>query len=73
MIKKKKKDLAHEAGLANHSRRARCPWSLSAGQDAGKLGRRGAVERELFNDNLLVRIPLIVEMILVDRPCAMGV
>ena len=26
-------------------------------------------ERELFIDNLLVRIHLIIEMILVDRPC----
>ena len=30
-------------------------------------------EREFFMDNLLVRIHLIMEMILVDRPCAMGV
>ena len=30
-------------------------------------------EREFFFDNLLVRILVIVEMILVDRPCAMGV
>jgi hypothetical protein len=30
-------------------------------------------ERELFVDNLLVRIHSIIEMILVDRPCAMGV
>ena len=29
-------------------------------------------EREFFIDNLLVRIHLIIEMILVDRPCAMG-
>ena len=28
--------------------------------------------REFFIDNLLVRIHLIIEMILVDRPCAMG-
>ena len=27
-------------------------------------------EREFFIDNLLVRIHLIIEMILVDRPCA---
>ena len=27
-------------------------------------------EREFFYDNLLVRIHLIIEMILVDRPCA---
>jgi len=30
-------------------------------------------EREFFVDNLLVRIHLIIEMILVDRPCVMGV
>ena len=30
-------------------------------------------ERDLFIDNLLVRIHLIIERILVDRPCAMGV
>ena len=30
-------------------------------------------EREFFIDNLLVRIHLMIEMILVDRPCAMGV
>jgi hypothetical protein len=27
-------------------------------------------ERDFFIDNLLVRIHLIIEMILVDRPCA---
>jgi len=31
-----------------------------------------ARERELFTDDLLVRIHLINEMILADRPCAMG-
>jgi hypothetical protein len=30
-------------------------------------------EREFFIDNLLVRIHLIIEKFLVDRPCAMGV
>jgi len=34
---------------------------------------RVSVEREFFIDNLLVRIHLIIEMILVDRPCTMGV
>ena len=29
-------------------------------------------EREIFIANLLVRIQFIIEMILVDRPCAMG-
>ena len=36
-------------------------------------GRKVQREREFFIDNLLVRIHLIIEMILVDRPCAMGV
>jgi len=31
------------------------------------------MQREFFIDNLLVRIHLIIEMILVDRPCATGV
>ena len=31
------------------------------------------LQREIFIDNLLVRIHLIIEMILVDRPRAMGV
>jgi len=30
-------------------------------------------EREFFVANLLVRIYCIIEMILVDRPCAMGI
>ena len=30
-------------------------------------------ESEFFIDNLMVRIQLIIVMILVDRPCAMGV
>ena len=30
-------------------------------------------ERDFLIDNLLVRIHLIIVMILVDRPCAMGV
>jgi hypothetical protein len=30
-------------------------------------------EKEFFIDNLLVRVLLIIEMILLDRPCAMGV
>ena len=35
--------------------------------------RRGInTEREIFIDDLLVRVHLIIEMILVDRPCAKG-
>ena len=33
----------------------------------------GSAEREFFIHNLLVRIHLFIEMILVDRLCAMGV
>ena len=36
-------------------------------------GVASRVEREFFIDNLLVRVHSIVEMILVDRPCAVGV
>ena len=32
----------------------------------------GPQERKFFIDNLLVRIHMIIETILVDRPCAMG-
>ena len=31
------------------------------------------IGREIFIDNLPDQIHLIIEMILVDRPCAMGV
>ena len=30
-------------------------------------------ERDFCIDNLLVRVHLIIEMMLVDRPCAIGV
>jgi len=30
-------------------------------------------EREVFFDNLLVRVHWIIEMIVIERPCAMGV
>ena len=30
-------------------------------------------EREFFIDNLLVQIHLIIEIVLADRPCAIGV
>jgi len=33
---------------------------------------RADAEREFFIDNLLIRIHLNIEIILVDRPCAMG-
>ena len=37
------------------------------------LRSRNPSEREFFTDNLLDRMHLIIEMILVDLPCAMGV
>ena len=37
------------------------------------VGVRWEEERELFIDNPLVQIHLILEMTVVDRPCAMGV
>ena len=41
--------------------------------EAPDHGRRHCPpEKEFFIDNLLVRIHLIIDMILVDRPCAMG-
>ena len=32
-----------------------------------------ARERKIFGDNLLVRVRWIIEMIVAERPCAMGV
>jgi len=43
----------------------------SIGKTSSTMGY--AREREFFIDKLLVRIHLIIEMILVDRPCALGV
>ena len=43
-------------------------WALSNATFGGR-----AEEREFSIDNLLIRIHLIIEMTLVDRPCAMGV
>jgi len=47
-------------------------WLLKVELTDVVLERDGR-ERDFFIDNLLVRIRLIIEMILVDRPCAMGV
>ena len=38
----------------------------------GLPGPSACLEREMFIDNLLVRIHIIIEMTLVDRPCAIG-
>ena len=50
-------------GLAREARER----SLAVG------GMDPAQRREIFIDNLLVRVHLSIEMILVDRPCATGV
>ena len=42
------------------------------GKKMSESGCLPTPEREFFIDSLLVRIHLIIEMILVDRPCAMG-
>ena len=51
---------------------------IAVAEEAPKLFRKFLdplvpllLEREFFIDTLLVRIHLIIEMILVDRPCAM--
>ena len=46
---------------------------LHATEDLGTRERDASVETEFFIANLLVRIHLIIEMMLVVRPCAMGV
>ena len=50
-------DLVYQSGVS----KSRCAPTLRAGG------------REYCIDNLLVRIHFIIEMILVDGPCAMGV
>jgi len=45
----------------------------ASGQVLVVVGVAPSVDREFFIDNLLVRIHFIIEMILVDRPCTMGV
>ena len=51
------------------------PYLLDIGarEEFQKLNRPQQREREFFIDNLLVRIHLIIEMVSVDRPRAMGV
>jgi len=50
------------------------PTHASAGAiDSSALNVTGVYrEREIFTDNLLVRVHWIIEMIVVERPCAMG-
>ena len=56
-------------------------WEMAAtvhrvrgnGSNVVALGAINPTEREFFTDNLLVRIHLIIEMVLVDRPRATGV
>jgi 50S ribosomal subunit-associated GTPase HflX len=46
---------------------------LDASDSHGLVTIQVSREREFFIDNLPVRIHLIIEIISVDRPCAMGV
>ena len=61
-----------------------CRWNLPRGVAYANIHGLNAsawfcdivspsTEREFCIDNLLVRIHLIIEMVLVHRPCAMGV
>ena len=45
------------------------PAQVSYGRIVGVSSR----EREIFIDNLLVRVHWIIEMIVVERPCALAV
>ena len=49
------------------------PGQREVPREEGVRARGVGTEREFFIDNLLVRIHLIIVMISVDRPCAMGV
>ena len=49
------------------------PETLSPRGEGGGLESAETPKREFLIDNLLVQIYLIIEMTLVDRPCAMGV
>ena len=59
--------------------KARCwPWAISILEELKLCGalnseNRTVGEKEFFIENLPVRIHLIIEMILVDRACNMGV
>ena len=48
-------------------------YSDTVPQVVSRLARSYCRVREIFIDNLLVRVRLIIEMILVDRPFAMEV
>ena len=48
-------------------------WRMRDVRPSVRPSARCPAERGAFIDNLLVRIHLIIEMVLVDRPCAMGV
>ena len=62
--------MAHADGSTLEVDIARWPPVFGALDEKAEVPSR---ERDFFIDNLLVRIHLIIEIILVDRPCAMGV
>ena len=55
-------------GLVCKAHRLVCHSALGS-----RVMKKRNPELYIFIDNLLVRIHLIIEMILVDRPCATGV
>jgi hypothetical protein len=61
-------------GLADVLTHARTVAEMAFDKQSSLIrGGEAQREREFFIDNLLVRIHLIIVMISVDRPCAMGV
>ena len=54
-------------------REGQCVYGCGAPARITKCQGWSRTASEFFIDNLMVRIQLIIVMILVDRPCAMGV
>jgi len=50
-----------------------CSFGASAAAAENHSSGGGKEEREIFIENPLVRVHLIIEIILVDRHCATGV
>jgi len=61
------------SGGANVEDASRAVFEAARDHVQPRVVHHTPAERESFIDDLLVRIHLIIEMILVDRPCAMGV
>ena len=66
-------DSVEESWVTCNSLTKMCGGSESGSYRSRAPSRTRDLQRDSFIDNLLVRIHLIIEMILVDRPCAIGV